>query len=155
MHLAHNFYLSCSDFIWADLWKQTYMDLFQNHIRFQIIGVAERPSHQLSLWNKLFCSRFAFACAKIVSFIDSDFSNTNRFRLTRVSRSSRSWLRPKSRTDHCLSGSDWRLTTRSDTTPREDTGEELSWVSKRISARHSSCTLYSNTPDHLIRKILL
>lgn len=48
-----------------------------------------------------------------------------------LSRPSRNWLRPRSRTDHCHSGSVSELATPSVTMPREDTGEELNWTSKR------------------------
>lgn len=53
-------------------------------------------------------------------------------RLRSLSSSSKNWLRLRTKTDHCHNGLDWRPTTLSVTTPREDTGEERSWVCKQF-----------------------
>ena len=50
--------------------------------------------------------------------------------LTRLSESSDSWPRNKSKIALFLSGSGWKLVTKSGTTLREDTGGERSWVCK-------------------------
>ena len=50
--------------------------------------------------------------------------------LTRLSESSDSWPRNKSKTVLFLNGSGWKLVTKSGTTLREDTGGERSWVCK-------------------------
>ena len=51
--------------------------------------------------------------------------------LTRLSGSSDSWPRNKSRIVPFLNGFEWKLVIKSGTTPREDTGEEPSWVYKK------------------------
>ena len=53
------------------------------------------------------------------------------YRLTRLSGSSDSWPRNKSRIGPFLNGFEWKLAIRSGTIPREDTGEEPSWVYKK------------------------
>ena len=51
--------------------------------------------------------------------------------LTRLSGSSGSWPRNKSRIVPFLNGFEWKLAIKSGTTPREDIGEEPSWVYKK------------------------
>ena len=51
--------------------------------------------------------------------------------LTRLSGSSDSWPRNKSRIVPFFNGFEWKLAIKSGTTPREDIGEEPSWVYKK------------------------
>lgn len=85
--------------------------------------------HMESLYIAHSCNIPLTFYSNILTFLNS---------LKNLSEPSKNWPRLKSKTDHCHNGSDWELTTKSDTMLREDTGEELSWVSKFLIQASSS-----------------
>ena len=69
--------------------------------------------------------------------------------LTRLSGSSDSWPRNKSRIVPFLNGFEWKLAIKSGTTPREDIGEEPSWVYKKQAGSIRSLTCVA----HMLRPL--
>ena len=69
--------------------------------------------------------------------------------LARLSGSSDSWPRNKSRSVPFLNGFEWKLAIKSGTTPREDIGEEPSWVYKKQAGSIRSLTCVA----HMLRPL--